>query len=627
MTTTPAPAAQPAAPAAQPAANPLDPAIAQLSSILATLGRNDLTERVTAAGARLKRPNTIVCVVGEFKQGKSSLVNGLLGADVCPVDDDLATSAITLVRYAEQASAVVRRKEGDQQVAEQVPVNELSQWCSERGNPGNHKGVQRVELAVPSAMLKQGLMIVDTPGMGGLGAGHAAATLSFLPFADGLVLVSDASSELSAPEIDFMRRATELCPTVMFAQTKIDLYASWERIVDLNRGHLARAGLDVAIVPVSSALRHEAIARKDRVLNERSHFPELVTAIGERVVVPAKQNAAARSASDVKSIAALVRSGLEQERELLADPTKLQGAIAELNDAKEKLEHLRGPGARWATVLADRVGDLSTRVNHDFRGLMRSSMRDMDGRIETLKTGNEWDELVRDLQTVVADGVTNVFVAIEQGRLDIRAEIAELLRDEQLSMSDGRATRIDPTDVRELWEDKSLDEKGSKVGRGLQRGLTGIRGAQGGVMMFGMMGSFLPATAATLLAANPVLLGAGAVFGGVQLLEDRKRRVAQRRQSARQQVRQFVDDVQFEVGDQVTNAIRDLQRSLRDEFTGRITELQRTLTETAQRSQAAAKETQEQQQQRAAQVQQHLQLLGQIDQVATAAASAAGKQQ
>src|SRR3954468_22001682 len=167
MTTAPPP--QPAAaPAPQPAANPLDGAIGELSRILGTLGRNDLVERVTAAGARLKRPSTIVCVVGEFKQGKSSLVNALLGADVCPVDDDLATSAITLVRYADQPSAVVRRKENDEHVAQQVPVNELSQWCSERGNPGNAKGVERVELALPSAMLKQGLMIVDTPGMGGL---------------------------------------------------------------------------------------------------------------------------------------------------------------------------------------------------------------------------------------------------------------------------------------------------------------------------------------------------------------------------------------------------------------------------------------------------------------------------
>ena len=215
--------------------------IVELVKILQRLQRPDLAQRATAAAARLKRPSTIVCVVGEFKQGKSSLVNGLLGQTICPVDDDLATSAITLVRFGEQAVATVKRKREDgSAVSEAVAIDQLGDWVSEAGNPRNEKNVERVEITVPSPLLKQGLVVVDTPGMGGLGAGHAAATLAFLPFADGLIFVSDASAELSAPEVDFLRRATELCPTVMFALTKIDLYPQWERIAELDRGHLER---------------------------------------------------------------------------------------------------------------------------------------------------------------------------------------------------------------------------------------------------------------------------------------------------------------------------------------------------------------------------------------------------
>ncbi len=140
--------------------------------------------------------------------------------------------------------------------------------------------------------------------------------------------------------------------------------------------------------------------------------------------------------------------------------------------------------------------------------------------------------------------------------------------------------------------------------------------------MFGMLGNFLPAAAATLIASNPVLLGAGALFGGMQLMDDRKRKVTMRRQAARQQVRQFIDDVQFEVGDQLTATIRDLQRSLRDDFSERLGELQRTYTETAQRAQQSAQQTQEHQKQRAAELQQQLQLLAKIEQVAGAAVSA-----
>ena len=89
--------------------------IIELVKVLNTLDRKDLVDRATAAAARLDRPGTVVCVVGEFKQGKSSLVNALLGQAVCPVDDDLATSAITLVRFADEPGAVVRMRGDDGQ--------------------------------------------------------------------------------------------------------------------------------------------------------------------------------------------------------------------------------------------------------------------------------------------------------------------------------------------------------------------------------------------------------------------------------------------------------------------------------------------------------------------------------
>ena len=277
------------APAAAPpaAAAGVEAGLVELVRVLQKLELPDLAQRATAAAARLKRPSTVVCVVGEFKQGKSSLVNGLLGRTICPVDDDLATSAITLVRYGDEATASVRRRGDDGTATSQaVPVEELTEWVSEAGNPKNAKQVERVEITVPSPLLKQGLVVVDTPGMGGLGAGHAAAILAFLPFADGLIFVSDASAELSAPEVDFLRRATELCPTVMFALTKIDLYPQWQRIAELDRGHLDRHNLRIPTVAVSSVIRSEALARKDKELNDRSRFPVLVKELGDQVVAP-----------------------------------------------------------------------------------------------------------------------------------------------------------------------------------------------------------------------------------------------------------------------------------------------------------------------------------------------------
>jgi len=131
--------------------------------------------------------------------------------------------------------------------------------------------------------------------------------------------------------------------------------------------------------------------------------------------------------------------------------------------------------------------------------------------------------------------------------------------------------------------------------------------------MFGMMGQFLPAAAGALIATNPVLLGIGALFGGMGLSEDRKRKVQMRRQTARTQVRQFLDDVQFEVTNQLTGIVRDVQRELRDEFTARLGELQRTYTDAAKSAQEDAQRTQSERSQRGGELDQSIAMLKKVE--------------
>lgn len=627
MSNTPPPAAAPtAAPTAAGGAAQQPPGadalIIELAKVLTTLGRTDLAGRAQAAAARLRRPSTVVCVVGEFKQGKSSLINALLGQTVCPVDDDLATSAITLVRYGEQPAAVVRRRDGEQKIAEPVPIGSVHEYVSESGNPGNQKGVERVEITVPSALLKQGLVVVDTPGMGGLGAGHAAATLGFLPFADGLIFASDASAELSAPEVEFLRRATELCPTVLFVQTKTDLFPNWQKIMDLNRGHMDRAGFRIPMVSVSSALRDEALRRKDRSLNDLSNVPAVVKHLNDDVVGPAKATATARSVSDALGIIGQVAAGFQAERVALADPNAARDAVAALEAAKARLDYLRGPAAKWNVLVGDRISDLSNAVNFQFRSATRQISRMMDERIEVLAKGDEWDELARYLQTVVADEVTKVFVQLENGRISVRDEVVELMRDEDLAIGQ-EGHGVATFDLSELWSGKDLDPSMTGGKKALGVGLTTIRGAQGGVMMFGMLGSFLPTAAGVLLMSNPVLLGVGALFGSMGLAEDRKRKVAVRRQTARSQVRQFLDDVQFEVSNKIAALVRDIQRDLRDEFGDRLAELVRTCVETTQRVQQDSQTSTTQRQARTTELDNSLKAFARLQTLLAAAQGAA----
>jgi GTPase SAR1 family protein len=563
-------------------------AVAAAAELAAALGRDDLAQRLRIAVARLTRPATVICVVGEFKQGKSSLVNALLGETVCPVDDDLATSALTLIRYGAQPRVEIRRRVGSDVVVEETSVEQLGDWVCEAGNPGNAKGVERVDVLLPNEALADGLALVDTPGMGSLGAGHAAATLAFLPFADGLVFVSDASSELTAPEVEFLDRARELCPNVLFALTKTDLYGEWRRIAEIDAGHLAPKDPPLQPVAVSAYLRAASLAQGDRALNVQSGFPVLFAALRTQVIDPAKSLAAARAGEEARGVTAQLGTTLHAELDALTSADRGAETVAQATAAVARLEHLRGPGSRWGVLVSDRLTDLANDVNFRFRGAMRQTTRDLEEQIEDLKSAKEWEALTRDLQTSVAEAVTAAFVAIASGAQAIRTDVVELLAEEvgdlPLMTSQGA-----PVDVRNLWSTKSLDPKGSKGGRALTDTVTGLRGAQSGIVMFGMMARFLPAGVGAILMLNPVMIGFGAAFGGLQLLDAHKRKIAQRRQQARASVRQFTDDVQFEVGNAISEALRGVQREIRDEFTVRTTELQRTYSDSALQATEAAK--------------------------------------
>ena len=228
--------------------------------------RPDLASRLADTKGLLSDPAVRIVIAGEFKMGKSALVNALLGFEVCPVDDDLATAVPTLVRWADQEEATVTSPGegvGSEPVVTSIVYGDRAQMCTEAGNPGNHLGLQLVELGVPSPLLAGGIQLVDTPGVGGLASVHNAATVAALPAADAVLFVSDAAQELSMPELDFLEAACSACPVVIEVVTKIDFQPAWRRIISLDRGHLGRAGPSGrGVACVGRALRRTLRSRR-----------------------------------------------------------------------------------------------------------------------------------------------------------------------------------------------------------------------------------------------------------------------------------------------------------------------------------------------------------------------------
>ena len=188
----------PAGTVAAPATEALDALVDDARSLATRLERDDLAERLGAIGLRAGRTDTVVCVVGEFKRARARCQRAPRQPGM-PGHDDLATAAVTVVRYGETPSATVHRREEGRPVVEGIDPSEVPAWAQEVVGRERRQDVDLVEVRLPHPLLEGGLTVVDTPGVGGLNCGHAAATLAFLPSADALVFVTDASAELSGP--------------------------------------------------------------------------------------------------------------------------------------------------------------------------------------------------------------------------------------------------------------------------------------------------------------------------------------------------------------------------------------------------------------------------------------------
>jgi predicted GTPase len=267
----------------------------RLSALATRADRAELSRRLEAELERQDGLESIVVVAGEPSQGKTSLINALLGQeDLLPVAFDACTGAYIVVRHGPRSQA--RVTVGDRTSPVEIAPEELDQWVTAAGNPANAKRVRSVEMTVDHPLLAGGLTLVDTPGVGGLDGAHGRTTLEALAFADALLFVSDASAPLSTAELGFLAMAAERIDTILFALSKIDQYAEWREILQVDRAALElldeRAATTHGAAPfvaVSSRAYlasprngEEATTGRER-RRHRSGIPELESELSRRI--------------------------------------------------------------------------------------------------------------------------------------------------------------------------------------------------------------------------------------------------------------------------------------------------------------------------------------------------------
>jgi len=157
-----------------------------------------VAEEARELAARVSEGRFYVACLGQFKRGKSTLLNALVGYAVAPTGFVPVTAVPTVIRFGDELHARVRMRDG---AWRDVTMTDLKEYVTEELNPENEKAVDGAEVFVPSPLLSSGMCFVDTPGLGSVFTGNTATTQAFIPHIDAALVVVGADPPIAGEEL------------------------------------------------------------------------------------------------------------------------------------------------------------------------------------------------------------------------------------------------------------------------------------------------------------------------------------------------------------------------------------------------------------------------------------------
>jgi ribosome biogenesis GTPase A len=250
--------------------------VQQFAEVLRCAGDKSHAAAAHELLVKLAEDRFTLAVVGQFKRGKSSLINAIIGREVLPTGVLPLTSAITILRYGTRARLRIHRSGWS--FADEAPLAALPEFVTQEGNPSNRKQIEAVYVELPVRFLRRGLEFVDTPGIGSAIEANTVTTCNFVPRCDAVLFVTSVDAPLTTVETEFLRTVRQHVRKIFFVLNKIDLLDERElgEVADYARRSLeeltATENLKLYAVSARRALQ---VARE----NTATGLPELQEAL------------------------------------------------------------------------------------------------------------------------------------------------------------------------------------------------------------------------------------------------------------------------------------------------------------------------------------------------------------
>jgi GTP-binding protein EngB required for normal cell division len=215
--------------------------------------------------AKLAEDRFTLAVVGQFKRGKSSLMNAIMGKNILPTGVLPVTAVVTILRYGVRDRFMVQRAR--EFMPGEVPLSDLASYITHDGNPDNVKSIKRAILESPAPFLKHDFEFVDTPGVGSASDASTAATYEFLGHCDAVLFVTAVEGPMNTVESNLLRAVRDAgASSIVVVVNKIDLLGAHERdaLLCAVRRHAASVlNLEPVVFSVSAQAALAAPANGD----------------------------------------------------------------------------------------------------------------------------------------------------------------------------------------------------------------------------------------------------------------------------------------------------------------------------------------------------------------------------
>ena len=377
---------------------------------------------------KIENQKITISVIGQFKRGKSMLVNSILGDKILPIGIVPVTAVVTTIEHGERA-ATVRFDNG---IIKEIPFEDMSDYINEQSNSDNHLGVRQVAVYSPSDFLEGGITLVDTPGVGSVHQKNTDEAYAFVKESDAVIFMLSVDSPINQIEVEFLKNAKEFASKFYFVVNKIDTIDEddLKEYVDYCRDLIKRL-MEVDSIQLFSVSAKKGIGIEELKSAIRHDCETTVRDIIERSASLKMKDIGASALSQIM----LYRTTLQMtHKQFEYTFDELEKTFNELRrDAEEYAEHFRSNPRMLEAKLNDIRNSLSDEVSRLFRidyyyditsvDFYRGGKVDEDGKRDLRE---DFMKAVNDIFSELEQTIKSVFMFKEENTLTVTQRIYDV---------------------------------------------------------------------------------------------------------------------------------------------------------------------------------------------------------